>query len=99
MDASRPIRCSRRRPATSGSSTARIQLEALVEGIRPELERLQQELELDTDGLDLPPIPEVEPDLHGLPSHPEPLFGSTADWTTATRRLVADRSLAGEGAP
>ena len=79
--------------------SARLQLTALVDGVRPELERLQQELELDTDGVDLPPIPDVEPNLEGLPSRPQPLFCSSDDWTTATRRLVADRALAGEVEP
>jgi hypothetical protein len=42
----------------------------LIQEIRPQLEELQRGLRLDVDDLDLPEIPEVEPDLEGLPSAP-----------------------------
>jgi hypothetical protein len=70
----------------------------LIQEIRPQLEELQRGLRLDVDDPDLPEIPEVEPDLEGLPSAPEPLFDSRNDWVAATRRLVSDRALAAEDA-
>ena len=75
---------------------ARDQLTILIEGIRPQLEKLQASLEININELDLPPIPEVLPDLDGLPSPSEALFDSRNDWTTATLRLTADRSHTAE---
>jgi hypothetical protein len=75
---------------------ARLELQARLEEIVPELERIQRSIEIDPDLVDLPPVPVVEPDLHGLPSAPAPLWSSTDDWTEATLRLAADRTLADE---
>jgi hypothetical protein len=79
---------------------ARLELQAKLAEIEPELRRLQSALELDVSALDLPPVPEVGPDVDGLPSAPPPLWSSEEDWTEATRRLAADIAHAdGEARP
>jgi hypothetical protein len=73
---------------------ARRRLEERLAEIVPELERLQRDLTLDMTGIALSPAPEVEPDVHGLPSAPEPLWSSELGWAEGTRRLVARKAYA-----
>lgn len=57
-----------------------------------QIEALQEELQISTDGIALPNIPEIPGPLIDHDEQPEPLIDSDWDFVTATQRLKADRA-------